>query len=68
MAKKQDEELATEDNVKPLIEKAFQTLLSGHKKILLEALDKLEKKKKSRDPEVMEIYRIALNDVRKIIS
>lgn len=67
MAEKPDEELATKDNVKPLIEKGFRTLISKYKEMLLEALDKLEERYQSAEPETMPICRAILNDVRKII-
>ena len=67
MAEKQNGELATEDNVKPLVEKAFQTLISDHKEILLEALNRLEKTYQSCSPEIMPVYQVVLADVRKII-
>ena len=49
-----------------------QELLSGYKKILLEGIDKLEKKRATSlipdSLDKVEIYRVALNDVRFLIK
>lgn len=66
MEKIGDKELATKENIGPIMKEAFLKLLSIYKRDLLEALDKLEKKQTS--PGNAEIYRIVLDDVRQIIK
>lgn len=66
MEKIGDKELATKENIGPIMKEAFGKLLSEYREGLLEALDKLEKKQIS--PGNAEIYRIVLDDVRQIIK
>jgi len=66
--KNRDEEIATRENTRPIIEKEMRELLSEYKQILLDGLDKLQKERESLNPELTRIFRMVLNDVRKLIK
>ena len=68
MEKNRDEEIATRENTRPIIEKEMRELLSEYKQILLDGLDKLQKERESLNPELTRIFRMVLNDVRKLIK
>ena len=66
--KERIKELATQNNIRPIVGEVFQKVLSGYKQILLEGIDKLKEKMILSSPSAMRIYRIALDDVRQLIK